>query len=682
MDKQLRVFLLNQDANTANATQEMLKSAGFSLRAQRISDKEQFATALAKEPPELILVDADHSPVSVNQAVRSAQHAKAAAPVVVIGGREEHLTYLQQGAHDVLEVGERELCKLIVMRALHLQQLERDLQQCRANLAESERRAKALLDTSRDAIAYVHDGMHLYANNAYLELFAFEDLDEIAGLPILDMVADTEQQRFKEFLRSYSRTEQDLETFETKLKDINGRVFDARMEFTPANVEGEACTQITIRNQDLEQYILERDPVTGLFNRRYFIGQLTEAANRATSGSQLSALLQAEITNFQDLRDQVGVANSDQVLTQIGQTIAAHFGDQAITARFETATFTTITPYSLESELQQAGENLVARLDEQIIEVSGQALTCKLAVSITSLDEDSPNADELLARTAQTMKRAMAASKRVALYQPKQGEMTQRQLDRRWQTELQQAMDEDRLRLLYQPLVNLQGDTTARYEVFMRLLDQAGKTVAAKEFLPSAERSGIARELDLWVLRHGLAEISATPGQPHAETILFIKLTAGSLQSQDVQAWLAEHLRQSGLAGQRLVLELKESTVQQYLTDAKAFIPKVRALGCGIALDDCGEQGDSLSLLNHIDIDYLKLATSFMGALRKSSENQKTVRDLIQRTHEANRQVIAQHVDDAQDLQLLWSFGVDFIQGNFLQPPAAKMNYDFSVLTG
>ncbi len=680
MDKQLRLLLLNTDANETQSTISFLKTLGFSGRIQGIFAQADFLSGLARENPQVILVSALRSPIGIKQVARDLKQAKVIAPIIVIGERSEAGEHLQLGAHDTVSLEEREHLQLVLARAARLQKIEVELQQCRTALAESERRAKDLLDSSRDAISYVHDGMHLYANNSYLDLLQFQDVDDIAGLPILDMVADAEQQRFKEFLRSYSRDPDGIGVFATQLKGAKGKVFDARMEFAPAKIDGEACTQITIRNQDLEQYILERDSVTGLYNRRYFISQLAEQSQQAASTGKGGTLVQIEIGNFDQIRKQVGVANSDTVLTQVGQAIAKQLGESTVVARFETQTFTAIVPQALEGALLEMAGKLVKSLAGQIIEVAERSIVCEVIVGMATFDGEA-EPDELLSRTVKAIQNARQAGKHLELYRPKKGEMSQRQLDRMWQAEITQALAEERMHLLFQPIVHLHGDNKARYEVFIRMVDKAGKIVLPSEFLASAERSGMARDLDLWVLRHGFALILADRNQP-PEVTLFVKLTAGSFQDPSVAQWLTEQLEQQRLGSHRVVIELKENTVRDYLKDAKGFIPKLRNAGCEIALDEFGGTADAFAILKHIDVEYLKLASSFMGNLRGSAENQKTLADLTRQAHDLGKQVIAQQVDDAQELQILWGIGVDYIQGNFLQPPSKTLNYDFSVLTG
>ncbi len=680
MDKQLRINLLNQNVNEAESTINALRAAGFSVRCQKIRDTDAFARSLNEECPDLILLDAVNSPVNVPAAVQSVKHAQCTTPVVVVGGMENLITYLQQGAQDVIDLEDPDLMKLLLQRAMHAADLARRLKQCRTTLSETERRARAVLETSRDAISYVHDGMHLYANNAYLKLFQFKDLDDVAGLPILDMVCEEKQEEFKKFLRYYSSKERGTQKFESCLKDTKGKAFSVSMEFAPASIEGEVCTQITIHYSDTE--LAETDSVTGLKNAAFFMGRLATAAERATKENYFSALLRIEVNNFAAIRGLVGVVNSNDVLKEVGQAIKEYFASTtAVAARFDGATFAVIAPPGTDVALRKSAEALVSKFEEMIIQVGGQSITCNLVVGIAIIDE-SADPEEVLSRSERALNAARKAVRSVEIYQPKKGEMSQRQLDRMWQEDLGLALREKRMQILYQPLVSLGGDNLARYEVFMRMLDKGGKTVSPMDFLPSAERIGIARDLDLWVLQTALSSVQTDAAVSPEPTTLFIKLTSSSLHDPKVQGWLLDYLQRNPDNGKQLVVELKESTVKQYLKDAKVFLPKLQEYECHIALDEFGETGDSFALLKHLDVKYLKLAASFMGGLRHSTENQKTVEQLTQQAHGQGKQVIAQKIDDAQELQLLWGIGVDLIQGNFLQPPSPERNYDFSIFGG
>ena len=155
-------------------------------------------------------------------------------------------------------------------------------------------------------------------------------------------------------------------------------------------------------------------------------------------------------------------------------------------------------------------------------------------------------------------------------------------------------------------------------------------------------------------------------GQP---TTFFVKLTAASLQDDTLLKWLGERLGQAGLKHGRLVLEMTESKVMTLLRPAQEFVTAWKRLGGRFALEQFGSGLNSFQLLTHIDADYLKIDRSYMADLPQHPENQKKVAELCQQAHALKKQTIAEWVEDATSTSLLFSAGVDFVQGNFLQVP-------------
>jgi EAL domain-containing protein (putative c-di-GMP-specific phosphodiesterase class I) len=129
-----------------------------------------------------------------------------------------------------------------------------------------------------------------------------------------------------------------------------------------------------------------------------------------------------------------------------------------------------------------------------------------------------------------------------------------------------------------------------------------------------------------------------------------------------------------------VVFELKESTVVAYLKQAKEFAKALKSVHCQLALEDFGNGLNPFQVLNHFPADYLKVDASFTKNLHSSEENQKAMRQITDTAHSQNRLILAQQVEDANSLSILWGLGINYIQGNFLQPPSENLEYDFSTM--
>jgi EAL domain-containing protein (putative c-di-GMP-specific phosphodiesterase class I) len=186
--------------------------------------------------------------------------------------------------------------------------------------------------------------------------------------------------------------------------------------------------------------------------------------------------------------------------------------------------------------------------------------------------------------------------------------------------------------------------------------------------MPIAEKHGLNGDIDRWVLKQTIKILRERDkhGQP---TTFFVKLTAASLQDEHLLPWLGEQLAAANLKHGRIVLEMTESKVMTLLRPTQEFVNGWKKLGGKFALEQFGSGLNSFQLLNHVDADYVKIDRSYMAELPRHPENQKKVTEICQQARELKRQTIAEWVEDATSTSLLFACGVDFVQGNFLQPP-------------
>ena len=159
-----------------------------------------------------------------------------------------------------------------------------------SDLQESEQRCQNLLSSSTDAVAYIHEGMHIFANQSYMDLFGHTDFDELEGTTFIDMVDSSQQDELKAFLRDQGDSGNETRLLELNLVDSGGDKLSATVEFSPASYEAEPCTQLLIRldheTAQLEEqinYLHQHDLVSGLYNRQFFMAELKKAIGQAVS---------------------------------------------------------------------------------------------------------------------------------------------------------------------------------------------------------------------------------------------------------------------------------------------------------------------------------------------------------------------------------------------------------------
>jgi len=685
-DSALRLLIVEDNANEAEALISAIKAAGFGVRALRAEDPKALQDGFERHHPDLVLHSIDHPDIGLELSLESARRSGQHIPVIALAGAGADVVQcMQMGAHDLVAKENKEHLRLVVNRANESRRAWVSNETYVSALDESEKRCRTLLDSSKDPICYVHDGMHVYANESYLKCFGFTSFDEIEGMPFMDLVAPDDQPSIKGLLRGLGRGQVPATPTTSQITDSSGGFFNAELHFSNASIEGEPCAQIVIRTgghaSELEEQIVQmsqRDPVTGLLNRKFSLSRLDEAIGDAANGGEAYTLTLITITNVPDIRQLVGVAEFDTVIAAFAKRLTAlvHSGD--VVARFSDEAFlvlsATLEPGALDGWMRSLWE----KLSEHPIEVGRYTVPTIPALGAARIDHSAPETNELIVRAETALIRAQQGpAPHTAVYTPKKGEMSQRELDAYWSEQIVKAQKEDRLRTVFQPIVSLHGDPGERYELFLRLLDPHGELIGAAKFIPSAERTGMASRLDRHLIEYAAQQIQEAQAQGRTVT-LFLKLSAGALQDPEMETWLSETIQRYGLNPGSLIFELKEVTLVNHLKQARILSERLRELNCGLAIDDFGTGLKPFQLLKAISVDYLKIDRGLMEHMADDKEHQDKLRAMTGAAHEQKKLVVAPFVENAATLSILWETGVNYIQGNFLQEPTEGMDYDFS----
>lgn len=246
-----------------------------------------------------------------------------------------------------------------------------------------------------------------------------------------------------------------------------------------------------------------------------------------------------------------------------------------------------------------------------------------------------------------------------------------------WTERIAQALKEDdRFSVLYQPIVSLFGGVEASYEALLRLHDEQGGEFLPGVFLPAARQAGLMGVVDQWVIRRAAMQVKAESTAGRAVRI-FVNLARESLLGDGFRQWLDKLIEYFQIPANALVFEIPESLPMRHLQACRSVVDELRALGCGVVLDDFDGGEEAFVLLDELAVDGVKIDLSRIRLLHDAETLQQRIRDIVARIHAMGGQVIASRVQDAASVALLWQCGVDCVQGYFLQQPSRALDYDF-----
>ena len=678
--KTIRLLILEDSQNEAERLVSLFRNAGQATRVHRLTSSDDLAEAL-QQTWDLLICAPQSEGLEPSEAIAAIRRQAKDIPIVQLteGNDAEAITEaLLIGAQDALPKGEDEWLLLAANRELANLEERRARRAAELALREAEKRCQLLLDSSVDAIAYVHDGMHIYANRAYLELFGYDDSEELEGMPMIDLVTSCDQVQFKTFLKNYQSLEGSAELTCSGTK-LSGETFKARMHFSPASYDGEPCIQVVIRaEQDSAELqklreASNQDPVTGLHNRNHFLELLDGAVERAVKEGRDAGLAYIRVDRFAALQAEIGLADADLLLRELAESLRRHFGAETQLARFADDVFTALldqrTPQQAEPLLRQ----LLARIESQLFEISGRTVQTSLSIGVAALDEKTARAQDAIERAHRCADELNGNS--LKLYDPAD-ELAAEASRGNLLAMVRHALETNGFRLLFQPIISLRGDSHEHYEVLLRLLDPHQQEVPAAEFLKAASEAGLATRIDRWVILNSIKLLAEHRAKGH-RTRLFLHLTSASLQDAGLLPWLGVVLKAARLPADALVFELAEPDAIAYLSTAKALNQGLAELGCKLAIANFGCALNPFNTLKHLAAEYVKVDGSYTQDLSRQ-ENQEVLRTLLAELHEQKRLSIVPFVESATVLATLWQAGVSYIQGHYLQGPSQSMDYDFS----
>ncbi len=425
------------------------------------------------------------------------------------------------------------------------------------------------------------------------------------------------------------------------------------------------------RTQDQLAQLTDQDPLTGLMNRRRFHTELGRWIQRAVRYQRPLSLLFIDVDQFKYVNDTLGHAAGDKFLSEIATLLARDMRETDLVGRLGGDEFGVLLP-----ETNAEGANLVAQRFLQLLHqtdfvIEQRRLHGSASIGVATCPDHGRDVETLLTRADIAMYRAKQNGRnRFHVFSDEDLSLDNKmRATIYWEERIKQALRDDRLRLLYQPIRPLAGQQREAYEVLLRLVDENDRLIAPGEFLETAERSGLIEEVDLRVVRMA-CETQAQRLREGRKLHLSVNLSGYQFNNLAVGEAIEDIIRESGADATRLTFEITETSALQNVGLAEKFIRRLKGLGCRFALDDFGAGYTSLSHLRNIPLDAIKIDGCFVQRLDQSPRDQALVEAVTGMGHALGLEVTAEFVENESTLRLLERMGVDHAQGYHIGRPA------------
>jgi diguanylate cyclase (GGDEF)-like protein len=686
--KPVRLLILEASQNRAEELIVLLRKAGRATRAHQIESAEDLQNQLKEQKWDLLLGVSEANDLTMEQAIGIIRESERDIPIILIAeGRDpESITAgLRLGALDVALDDDDERLTMIIERELSNLYHRRERRRAEKEVSEIDRRNQLLLASSTAAIGYVHEGMHIYTNSTYSKMFGYEDPDDFAGIPIIDLISSSDQGKFKAFLKSYDKNESESEEFICVTSE--DKQITASLSLSPATYDGESCAQVIFKvSSDADTAYEERikelssqDLLTGLPNRASLIEQLDTAVDKSSNQGQASILMYISIDNFAKLRTEAGISNADLVLADLANLLAELTAEEHLIARFGDDVFALLYNSGDKEAAAQMAENLRGQVEERMSDVAGKSYQSTTSIGLALVSESSSSAEDVISRAYQACT-SMESGNGVNFYQAaevKMGEAGVSLTSENIKDMIKTAIENNAFKLMFQPIISLHGDDDEQFEVLLRLVDDDDNELLPGQFLGPAEDAGLLEKLDRWVILQSIKMLSEHRSTG-SKAKLFINLTHKSMSDETFLPWMSVALKAAKLPSDAVILQIHESDATAYIKQAASFTKGMSALHCKTSINHFGCSLNPMNLLKHLTPDFVKLDDSFAQEIDQSEEKLAELKKMVTSLQETGVLTAISGIEDPMILSTLWQAGITFIQGYYLSPPLENMDYDFA----
>jgi diguanylate cyclase (GGDEF)-like protein len=417
------------------------------------------------------------------------------------------------------------------------------------------------------------------------------------------------------------------------------------------------------------QQVAHYDALTNLINRRGFNQIFAEKLMEKTNEGGMLAVMFLDIDHFKRINDSLGHDAGDELLKVLANHIKVSVrSHDDVVARFGGDEFCILIGLHDREEARHMAQRIMAKMKEPI-ELSGRRMVMTTSIGISVFPEDGKTCEELL-KNADLALYQSKDSGRNGLNFFSENLKTRATLELQLEEELRHALRENTgLMLYYQPIYDLKNAQVSKLEALIRWQHPVHGLLTPDRFIAIAEANGLIAELDNWVLRKACEDLGELSLQGCEELHIAVNCSPLNLAREELANEIEHALRVSGVAPQRLELEVTENALMGNIADTLVLLRQIRALGVSLSIDDFGTGYSSLAYLKRLPLNTLKIDRSFIQDIPKATQDMEIVQAIIVMAHTLHLQVVTEGVETIEQYEFLVRNGCDFVQGYLLSRP-------------
>lgn len=666
------LIVLSSARDPVEAINGLLRRAGQPVHCTWIPALRDLADALTQLNPQL-LVQVAATPAELNGAIGVRDQIAPGVPVLLLTPRIDEALIadaIGRGARDVVTLASPARLQAVILRELQVFRTARALDATQKSAHDARSQLDVVLQRSNDAIIQVQEGIVTEANPAWHELYGVED--GIAGQPVMDLFEESTHAALRGALAACQQGRWSDHALRANALLNDGTVMPLEMTLALGEHEGEPCVRLVVPSRTRADQLIvaapapapRPEPAAGPLPRPELLAALAERlATPASGGMRCLALVR--IDKFGALERVIGATASEEVLTEVARLLKETLHPKEIVGRFGGVRFITLLERGNEHDISAWSERLLHRVQRHVMRIHDKSVSVTCTIGLSVVSPGDTRLDAVIQDAIESARKGSARGGNQSIGSDRaDNDSRVMSYDQVWVKHIKAALMENRFRLVQQPIASLQGEDPGMFDVLVRMIDQQGKEVLPSEFMAAAGRNDLLKNIDRWVVGASLS--FAAQKKPEC---LFVRLSRETARDAGFLEWLDNHLRNSRAEPQRLCFQVTEESAAAHVAEVKALAGALRERRFRFALEGFGSGRNSTGMLESVPLDFVKIDGTMVQELSGDPQLQQRVRLLVEAARKHRIQTVAERVEDANTMAVLWQVGVQYIQGYFVNEP-------------
>jgi len=672
------LIIVSSAREPVESLNSLLRRQGMAAHCTWIPAVADLPDALEQINPEMLFcVTPDGSDVPKVAQVRNARASEV--PLLVIRpelNEESMAADLALGARDSFTLENLQRAHAVITRELQAYRMERALRETLRSAQEYRRQLETVMTRSHDAIAQVQEGILVDANRSWLDLIGSPDLESLVGQPVMDIFDESSHVALKGALVACQQGRWNDHSLRTLIVTADGSTLELELVLTVGEHDGEPSIRLMVPTQerrsadvagDLAADLAEavkRNPRSGLPYRAALLeGMQKRVTLPVQGGSRYLVFIRPD--KFAGLERELGIVRSEDFLVAMSTLVRTQLAPADMLGHAGGPSLLALIERGNARDAELWAERLLDKIGRHDFTHGDRKVRTTVCIGLAVVPNSEGKLEATIAEALEAVRRGrQRGGNQLCMLARTDADARVQAYDNVWVKHIRAALAESRFRLVQQPIASLAGGAAPMFDMLVRMLDKQGKEILPSEFMPAAERNDLVAAIDRWVLL--AAARFALRTQPGC---LFVRISRASALDSSLATWLQSELRGLGLEPRRLCIQVTEEVAARYPDEIRQQARALKELGLRFALEHFGIGIDPLSLLGALPLDFIKIDGSLMQGLTDDELLQSKVASLIDAARGSEIETIAERVEDANTMAVLWQLGVQHLQGFLIQAP-------------